>query len=556
MHGVTLGRLVTRTRVCRVVIAVALATRVLLSGGPAAADPAEAKKIFTTRCMACHTFGKGVKVGPDLKGVTERRQRPWLLKFVRSSQTVIASGDPTATGLFEQFKQQRMPDWTDLSEDQINSIMDWLAAAGPDQREADERVAESATADELLAGRELFHGVRALSRGGIACASCHSVRDADGSRHGGTLAGDLTKVYSQYQDGGMTQFLRHPCFQRYPDSTLTAFLAPLEAFEIKAYLRDTALGGAPDRDQGDPAVAKTVETSGESPPPTAPKPAPTFARRVPWAPQAPAAGAASHRRAALPSEVLFLAFPYAALLILIVGLGVRHAIARRRPDTIASAAAQAWELFRGSRAWRIGLLATTLGHLTALVVPGAVLAWNGVPLRLYLLEASGFLLGVVALVGVVQVMWRHVGRGLVSAPRLPEIADYALLSLVCVAIVSGLVSAVLYRWGSSWAIGTLVPYIRSLARAAPAPALIEQMPFLVRLHVFTWFAMLAVLPFTSAALIVVAAGDRALLAIARPVGALGRAGRRTMARLSPARWLWPEEDAIDPGKPGSAQEPS
>ena len=31
---------------------------------------------FTTRCTACHTFGKGVKVGPDLKGVTERRQRP------------------------------------------------------------------------------------------------------------------------------------------------------------------------------------------------------------------------------------------------------------------------------------------------------------------------------------------------------------------------------------------------------------------------------------------------------------------------------------------------
>jgi protein SCO1/2 len=51
-----------------------------------AAHAIDAKKVFNQRCTACHTFGKGVKVGPDLKGVTARRQRPWLLKFVRSSQ--------------------------------------------------------------------------------------------------------------------------------------------------------------------------------------------------------------------------------------------------------------------------------------------------------------------------------------------------------------------------------------------------------------------------------------------------------------------------------------
>ena len=101
-----------------------------LSSRSAHADAAEAKKIFTTRCTACHTFGKGVKVGPDLKGVTERRQRAWLLKFIRSSSKVIESGDEIATGLFAQFNQQRMPDWVDLSEEQVNSILDWLAANG------------------------------------------------------------------------------------------------------------------------------------------------------------------------------------------------------------------------------------------------------------------------------------------------------------------------------------------------------------------------------------------------------------------------------------------
>jgi nitrate reductase gamma subunit len=560
---VKFDRLLVRTRALRVVIALVLGAGALLFGGSASADPAEAKKIFTTRCMACHTFGKGVKVGPDLKGVTERRQRPWLLKFIRSSQTVIGAGDPIASGLFEQFKQQRMPDWSDLSEAQIGSILDWLAVNGPDQQEPDARLAESATLAEIAAGRALFHGGQQLARGGAACASCHSIRDEGGSQHGGTLAGELTNTYSRFQDGAMTQFLRHPCFQRFPESTLTAFLVPEESFALKAYLRETALSAqSQSLTHGVPAmVAKSIDgeagaaagaTNRVAPPAT------SATRRVAWSP-----GAASKppRAAALPNELLFLVFPYAALLVLLVGLGVRHAMARRQPETLRAAASDGWRIFRGNLAWRVGLGATAVLHLLGLVVPGAVLAWNGVPLRLYLLEGSGVLLGVVALVGLVQIMWRHVGRSIATEARseglgrVPEIADYALLSLGCVAVVSGLVSAVLYRWGSSWAIATLVPYVRSLAVGAPASELVEQMPFLVRLHVFTWFAMLALVPFTSLAMILVSAGDRALLVVARPISAMGAAGRRTLARLSPARWIWPEEDPVA-AKADNAQEPS
>src|SRR5262245_19781267 len=86
---------------------------------------AEAAATFNGRCTACHTYGKGIKVGPDLKGVNERRKREWLLKFIHASSNVIKSGDPTATTLFAQFKQQRMPDWTDLSDKQINDILDY-----------------------------------------------------------------------------------------------------------------------------------------------------------------------------------------------------------------------------------------------------------------------------------------------------------------------------------------------------------------------------------------------------------------------------------------------
>src|SRR4051812_22757067 len=209
------GRFVFGARALRAAIIVVLVARIA-TAGTASADPAEAKKIFTTRCTACHTFGKGIKVGPDLKGVTQRRERAWIVKFVRSSSVVIASGDPIATELFTQFKQQRMPDWSDLSEDQVASILDWFAINGPEVQDIDARLAESATLAEIESGRQLFHGERALANGGTACGSCHSIRDGGGGI-GGSLAGDLTDMFSVYQDGAVAQFLKHPCFRRLPE---------------------------------------------------------------------------------------------------------------------------------------------------------------------------------------------------------------------------------------------------------------------------------------------------------------------------------------------------
>src|SRR2546427_8328530 len=125
-----IGYLLTRLAVLLIVFAGPL---------PAGADDdetreakfsAEAATIFNKRCTACHTFGKGVKVGPDLKGVTERRTRDWLLHFIRSSSSTIQSGDPTATKLFREFKQERMPDWDDLTPEQIASILDYFALNG------------------------------------------------------------------------------------------------------------------------------------------------------------------------------------------------------------------------------------------------------------------------------------------------------------------------------------------------------------------------------------------------------------------------------------------
>jgi mono/diheme cytochrome c family protein len=212
------------------------------------AEPLEAKKVFNQRCTACHTFGKGIKVGPDLKGIAERRPRPWIIRFVRSSRAVIATGDPIANQLFKQFKQQRMPDWPDLSEVQVGLILDWLAKNGPEQKPPDERHAETATAAEIETGRSLFHGARPLSSGGLPCSACHRLERGDDAR-GGTMGPALTSAYLEYEDTALTRFLRRPCFPRAPELSTAEYLTPEESFALKALLRQVAVT---DRKRGAP----------------------------------------------------------------------------------------------------------------------------------------------------------------------------------------------------------------------------------------------------------------------------------------------------------------
>lgn len=65
--------------------------------------------LFNNSCASCHTIGQGDKVGPDLAGVTERRPRAWLERFILLPDEVIASGDPLANELLAAYKGVRMP---------------------------------------------------------------------------------------------------------------------------------------------------------------------------------------------------------------------------------------------------------------------------------------------------------------------------------------------------------------------------------------------------------------------------------------------------------------
>lgn len=81
--------------------------------------------LFKSNCASCHTIGRGVAVGPDLKDVQNRHDEAWTLKWVHSSQTMIKAGDPVAVKLFNDNNKMVMPDQP-LSDAEIKEILAYI----------------------------------------------------------------------------------------------------------------------------------------------------------------------------------------------------------------------------------------------------------------------------------------------------------------------------------------------------------------------------------------------------------------------------------------------
>jgi len=193
------------------------------------------------------------------------------------------------------------------------------------------------------------------------------------------------------------------------------------------------------------------------------------------------------------NSLLFLIFPYIALAIFIFVTLYR---AIYRPFTISSLSSQLLEkrkLYWGSISFHWGIVIILLIHLLALVFPQGLRLWNAVPLRLYLLEFTGLALGLWALVGLVVLVWRRLGEKRILAVTSPM--DIVVLLLLLVSVVTGVWTATVYRFGSFWFTGIFTPYLLSILTFRPTPAMIAPLPFVIQLHVFNFWVLLAVFPF-------------------------------------------------------------
>lgn len=237
---------------------------------------------------------------------------------------------------------------------------------------------------------------------------------------------------------------------------------------------------------------------------------------------------------------LFSTFPYAALAVLIAGVLAQSIAAQKRKDSFAGDCREALDALCSGRAWCAGMLALILLHLAGWLFPRGILWWDNNYGRLYLLEGAGLAAGALALAGWARAAWRNLGRA--TRATGTEIADTVFLALLLVGLLSGVALAVADRWGSMWGAMTLSPYAMSLLHGKPDSRLVTGMPFLVRLHVFSAFAALAVLPGTRLAWLLAAGMRRGFALLVFPLAAAERAARSWTKKHDLAGRIWPEED--------------
>ncbi len=83
------------------------------------------QEIFEDNCAACHTIGKGKLVGPDLAGVTSRREASWLERQIGDPESLIDEEDPIALQLMEESDGVPMPS-PELSDEEIAAVIGYL----------------------------------------------------------------------------------------------------------------------------------------------------------------------------------------------------------------------------------------------------------------------------------------------------------------------------------------------------------------------------------------------------------------------------------------------
>jgi len=150
--------------------------------------------------------------------------------------------------------------------------------------------------------------------------------------------------------------------------------------------------------------------------------------------------------------------------------------------------------FWGLVPFHYGILVVLAGHVVAFLFPRELLLFNSRPLRLYILEISALIFGLLTLVGLVASIAR---RFEVSKVRtVTSVSDWILYALLLIQVLSGIYIAVFHPWGSSWFAASVTPYLWSLVKMNPDITSIAAMPHSVKLHIVNAYLVIGFMPFT------------------------------------------------------------
>jgi nitrate reductase gamma subunit len=235
------------------------------------------------------------------------------------------------------------------------------------------------------------------------------------------------------------------------------------------------------------------------------------------------------------NNFFFIALPYMALVVFLVGSIYRFTYKGFQFSSLSSQFLEGRKLFYGSVPFHWGVIFLFLGHLIAFLFPREVLAWNSQPVRLMILEITAFIFGISMLVGLVNLLIRRY-----TTPRLKFVTnkmDLVIYLLLIFQTVMGLWIAYNFRWGSSWFSTLLTPYLNSIFTLQPDIAVVSLLPLPVKLHIIGAFVIIGLIPFS-----------RLIHFLVPPIDYIWRPFQQV-------RWYWGRRKIRSPRTPWSAQRP-
>lgn len=204
---------------------------------------------FRQNCANCHTVGGGRLTGPDLKGVTERREREWLVRLLQNPRAMIESGDADALRLQQEARGVLMPIAPNMDPARARALLDLIDVESklPRSQFAGSQISDRPlTEQDVARGRQIFLGTQPLTSRGASCMSCHTVKGL-GGLGGGRLGPDLTLVYERLQGRkGLGAWMMSPASPIMGPVFKTKPLQPEEILALVAFFEDSARQGGQD----------------------------------------------------------------------------------------------------------------------------------------------------------------------------------------------------------------------------------------------------------------------------------------------------------------------
>ncbi|MFA7327502.1 MAG: respiratory nitrate reductase subunit gamma [Candidatus Kapaibacterium sp.] len=190
----------------------------------------------------------------------------------------------------------------------------------------------------------------------------------------------------------------------------------------------------------------------------------------------------------------FIALPYVALVGFLIGTIVRYRMAKFSISSLSSQFMESGSLFWGSVSFHIGILILIFGHLIAFLFPSTLLAFNSVPVRLLIIEITGFAAGLLLLFGLLKLLYRRLTNDRVL--MVTNKMDIFVELLILAQVILGILVAYNYQWGSSWFAAVLTPYLRSIFLFSPDIAAVSAMPWMMKWHVIGAYLIVLLFPFS------------------------------------------------------------